>query len=346
VDEVWLGYLGTADPSYYGIAHRSIFAPASSQPAEGFAPVNPAPGWYAISATVLQGAYSSEPDILDWFRRHEPVARIGYSIFVYHVQPDPDPPAWLGTCYAPERILDDDEVAHRFGREDLRLVGFDCTQSWVHPAGDGPGWYLVPLASDGAGTLADRALRGAEVVYRERGLRDAPGYTVYRWPGGSAAAAWDLVEEASFSPALAPAQGDALTSVPAPVSLGEQAEFLGYQLSSEHPTTGDEMRVTTAWRVTAQPEDPALSLFAHLVAPAGALSVGDGLGYSAIQWVPGDVFVQRNSLPLAADAPPGRYWVQVGLYALTTGERLPVVGEAVADDRLLLGPLRVQAGDS
>jgi hypothetical protein len=62
--------------------------------------------------------------------------------------------------------------------------------------------------------------------------------------------------------------------------------------------------------------------------------------------VPGDVFVQRNSLPLAADVPPGRYWVQVGLYALTTGERLPVVGKAVAGDRLLLGPLRVQAGDS
>jgi hypothetical protein len=345
VDQVWMSYLGTADPAYYGIEHRSLFAPASSQPAEGFAPFDPAPGWYAISATVLQGAYSDEPDLLDWFRRREPEARIGYSIFVYHVPPDPDPPAWLGICYAPRRILDDEELAHRFGRGDLRLVGFDCTQTWVYPAGGGPGWYFVPLASDGPGTPAVEALADAEVVHHGRGLRELPGYTVYRYDGAFSPTARDLVAEAAFSPALAPAEGDALTTAPAPLDVGAGLQFLGYRMPQE-VAPGGALSVTTAWRVTARPEEPALSVFAHLVTPAGALSVGDGLGYSGIQWAPGDVFVQHNRLPLAADAPAGRAWAQVGLYALSTGERLPVEGGPTGADRLLLAPVRVRGGDS
>jgi hypothetical protein len=118
--------------------------------------------------------------------------------------------------------------------------------------------------------------------------------------------------------------------------------FLGYGLSSEQIAPGDEMVLTTAWQVTARPEAPPLSIFAHLVGPTGAVSVGDGLGFPAIQWVPGDVFIQRNRLLIPAEAPPGRYWVQVGLYSLATDERLPVrkASKPVAD-RLLLAPVTV-----
>lgn len=342
VDEVWLGYLGTADPDYYGIRHRSLFVRGTSILVEDFSPINPAPGWYAISATVLQGPYSSEPDLFDWFRRHEPVARIGYSIFVYRVEPDPDPPAWLGFCYAPERVMDDDDVVHRFGRDDLRVVGFDCGQTWVYPVGGGPGWYLVPLASDGPDTLAGQSMAAAEVVYRERGLRDVPGYTVYRWRGEPAPETWAPARQAWSSPLLAPGESTPPTPLPLPTDVGGQAAFLGYHLSSESVSRGDEIVLTTAWRVSAHPEDPPLSAFAHLVGPAGAVGVGDSLGFPAIQWSPGDVFIQRNWLPVTVEVPPGRYWVQVGLYSLATGERLPVLegGEPVAD-RLLLVPVTV-----
>ena len=340
VEEVWLGYLGTADPAYYGIRYRSLFAPGTSYPADDFSPVNPAPGWYAISATVLQGSYSPEPDLFDWFRRHEPAARIGYSIFVYQVAPAPDPPVWLGFCYAPERVMRDGEIVQRFGRNNLRVAGFDCGQTWVYPAGDGSGWYLVPLGSDGPGTLAELSLGDAEVVYRERGLRDVPGYTVYRWRGEPPLGALAPVREAWSSPALAPGAADPVTALRVPVDLGGQAAFLGYHLGPDPVAPGGEAVLTTAWQVTARPEAPPLSAFAHLVDPAGAVSVGDGLGFPAIQWSPGDVFIQRNRLPVPADVPPGRYWVQVGLYSLATGERLPVLegGEPVAD-RLLLAPV-------
>jgi hypothetical protein len=101
--------------------------------------------------------------------------------------------------------------------------------------------------------------------------------------------------------------------------------------------------LTTAWQVTARPEDPPLSVFAHLVGPAGAQSIGDGLGFPAIQWSPGDVFIQRNRLPVPPETPSGRYWTQVGLYSLATGERLLVLeaGESVAD-RLLLSPVTIR----
>ena len=340
IEEIWLGYLGTADPAYYGIQYRPLFAPEASQPADGVSPINPAPGWYAISATVLQGPYSLEPDILDWFRRQEPVARIGHSMFIYQVSPDPDPPAWLGICYAPEQPLSDGEIFRRFGREDLRLVGFDCGQTWVYPAGDDPGWYLVPLVNTGPGTLADQVLAGATVVFRERGLWDIPGYTVYRWRGAPELDRLAPQQDVWSSPSLAPAETDGLTALVTPLDVGGQVDFLGYALPSEPIAAGTEIALTTAWQVKARPDSYPLSLFAHLLSPAGAASVGDGLGYPAVQWVAGDVFIQRNRLPLGQDLLPGRYWTQVGLYSLATGERLPVLqaGEVVAD-RLLLSPV-------
>jgi len=362
IDDIRLGYFGTADPAYYlhraGIDYRSLFAPGTSYIAENFSPINPAPGWYAISATVLQGPFSPEPDVFDWFRRHEPVAKIGYTIFVYRVEADPGPPAWLGVCYVPEPVMDDTEIRHRFGRDDLRVVGFDCGQTWVYPAGDGPGWYLVPLVSDGPGMLAEQSLGDAEVVYRERGMRDVPGYTVYETrlrpeaqPEGFfpenlvSGEELVLVQEAWSSPALAPAEADLLTLLPVPVDLGGQVAFLGYTLSFESVPPGDEVILTTAWQVTGRPESPPLSVFAHLVGPAGAVSVGDGLGFPAIQWSPGDVFIQRNRLPISIKVAPGRYWVQAGLYSLATGERLPVLGAGGAlADRLLLAPVTVRDG--
>jgi hypothetical protein len=352
-DGIWLGYFGTADPAYYGIRYRSLFKSGSSDIVRDFAPMNPAPGWYAISATVLQGPFSPEPDVFDWFRRHEPVAKIGYSIFVYQVAPDPDPPAWLGLCYTPEQVMRDSKLLRRLGRsqDDLRLVGFDCGQTWVYPAGGGPGWYLVPAVNgsgeqiERTGSMAEEWLGKAEVVYQERGLRDEPAYTLYRWDGAVPLDRAAVSDEAWSSPVLAPGERDPVTPVAVPADLGGQASFLGYRLPLDQTVPaapGGVIALTTAWQVIEQPESPPLSAFAHVVGEGGALSVGDGLGFPAIQWLPGDVFLQRSLLAIPVDALPGRYWVQTGLYSLATGERLPVMqaGEPIAD-RLLLMPVVV-----
>lgn len=342
VEEIWLGYFGTADPSYYGLRYRPLLRPDSSGPAEGFFPLNPTPGWYAISATVLQGVYWPEPDIFDWFRRHKPVATVGYSIFVYHVEKNPVQPKWLGFCYTPEPVFDTGELLRRLGREDLRVVGFDCNQAWVYPSGEGPGWYMIPLASDGSGTLAAEMLGGAEIVYRERGLGVVPGYTLYLWQGETATHIPDLTATAWMSPVLAPNETESDSTLAVPIEVGSLISFLGYRILTTRSHPGGEVILDTLWQVREPPEDPILSVFAHLVSPTGALSVGDSLGVPAVQWQAGDLFLQRNRLHIPDDAVPGAYWVQVGLYSLKTGKRFPVYesGFPVAD-RLLLTTIDV-----
>jgi len=339
IDEPWLGYFGTGSPDYYGIRYRSIFVPGSPNFAEGFAPLNPAPGWYAISATVLQGPFSSEPDALDWFRRRKPDAMIGYSILVYRVDSDLTPPGWLGLCFGQSPAMSEEDVLRRLGREDIRVVGFDCGQSWVAPAGHAAGWYLVPPPVGGADSLTSEFLDRADLVFRGRGLRDRPAYALYRTRVPVDIGSMVLDKEMWRSETLAPAGADSLGALDAPVNLNGQIDLLGYRMSPEEPKAGEELVVTTAWKVRSRPGDFTLALFAHLVDPGRAVSVGDSLGYSAIQWLPGDVFVQQNGLKVPAGA-AGTYWIEVGIYSLASGDRLQVLegGRAVAD-RVLLGPV-------
>lgn len=342
IDDVWLAYFGSGDPGYYGIRHRSVFEPGSGRLVPEVNQANPQPGWYAISATVLQGPYSDNPDLFDWFRRHQPTAYIGYSILMYHVEPESDPPGWLGVCYAPDVSLGESELTHLLGRTDLRVVGFDCAQAWVLPAGDEPGWYLVPASRDGPTMLSGSVLAEADVAYRQRGLRGGPAFTVYKAPGGCALDETYLEGQAWTSPALAPTGDDPLSALSLPVDLGGELALLGFQLSAQGARPGETIEVTTAWRVEALPASPELSLFVHLVDSVQAVSVGDGLGFSAVQWSPGDVVVQRNRLTVPADLPGGRYWVQVGVYSLVSGVRHPVLqeGRSIAD-RVLLGAVDV-----
>ncbi len=79
---VRLAYFGAERPERYGIR---------AKPLRGCKPVS---GTLAVSASVYAGAYAAGnalkppiPGCFDWLRAHEPVARIGYSIFVYEIPP-------------------------------------------------------------------------------------------------------------------------------------------------------------------------------------------------------------------------------------------------------------------
>lgn len=84
VQKVGLAYFGTAPPAELGIDY--------DLPPVGM----PEPGWYAISVNYLQGRshamrtpdnrhYSPDFGAYQYFRSFEPDARIGYSIYVYHI---------------------------------------------------------------------------------------------------------------------------------------------------------------------------------------------------------------------------------------------------------------------
>jgi hypothetical protein len=92
VDFVSLRYWGSADPNYYGIKGVAINAHKLEESVR-------LPGYVAVSATYLQGAYalfwegplgSTNPDVCAPLRDMKPVAVIGNTLFIYWV----DKPWW------------------------------------------------------------------------------------------------------------------------------------------------------------------------------------------------------------------------------------------------------------
>lgn len=91
---VYLSYLGTSDPAYYGIKY--IFA-APVRPDLSIIPLNTAGDsgkWdrvlLAVSATNLQGAYYKDRNTFTWLKKRGPLFISGYSIFVYDLTSDGD----------------------------------------------------------------------------------------------------------------------------------------------------------------------------------------------------------------------------------------------------------------
>ena len=90
---VKLAYFGPSDPRVYGITYESL------------PPGQPTTGYIAVSVTRLTGtdlitglrepgrllgrrSRILNPDCanaFEWLRKYEPIAKIGYSIFVYHI---------------------------------------------------------------------------------------------------------------------------------------------------------------------------------------------------------------------------------------------------------------------
>lgn len=96
VEEVKLGWFGTAQPDYYGIRYEPLPGLGGvGQPQFfdawwqlPFDPVQPEPGVYAISVTSLWEfpLATADKHVYAWFRAREPAARIGYSVLVYVVR--------------------------------------------------------------------------------------------------------------------------------------------------------------------------------------------------------------------------------------------------------------------
>ncbi len=319
IERPWLSYFGGADPALYGIEYRRLPAPPPSPPTPDYHPFNPAPGVYAISASNLAGVSLDEPDAFYIFRQREPFAHVGYSIFLYRIEPTPLQGDWVGACYAPDRPYDDESIRQGFGLPDLRIAQFDCRSGWLYAEGGKPGWYLIPVDTEGP-TLAGRFLAGLEPVFRSRRTATHPPFTLFYWPGGTLA----------------------FTQADQPVNFGGVLIFLGYHLERNLVMPGETIRVDTVWRV-ASTDLRLISIMAHLMAPDGQLvSVGDGLGVTPESWAIGDVIVQTHTIQVPADAAPGLYTLQTGLYTLPEGRRFPIrEGGSAGADRLPFAQVRV-----
>lgn len=288
-------YSGPADPAYYGLPPETPAGP-DGLGASGFAPANPGPGRYAISASHLQGLLPEEA-LFDWFRRREPDGSLGYSILLYDVAA-PQPGDWIAACLAPVPLLDTAAAEALVGREGARHLVFDCAQNWPFP--EGPGWYILPRQSS-PWWIESHVPEGSLVqVYDHRATERAPDYAVYYWTGSDAAAALNFKQEDATTETGEPAT--------LPAVVGSLAALEGYKQNGAD--------WFTLWRVTDSTAEP-LSMQAHLMT-GGEPLVADSLGYPTDQWQPGDRFVQR----FAFESAPAGASLETGLYNYATLEAL------------------------
>ncbi len=308
IGRVRLSYFGRVEPDWYTIEHDPLSDPLHSSDIP-FSPLNPEPGVYAISASSLQ--LMEDPDFFDWFRRRQPTAKVGHSIFVYDVPDHPE--RWAAVCYAPIPALESDQAREALGSPDLRLTYFDCRSSWVYPAGAAPGWYVIPELTEGL-TVTPAYLDDSQISFHRRRTSQHLGLTVYQGEGAGSG----------------PARLTTLEGADVAVQFGDVARFLGYELER-----GESVTLRTYWEVLDPPDYP-LSVMAHLVDGQGAVvAVADGLGFPVTGWQAGDVFAQTHpvTLPSGGDL---TYTFNVGLYRLDTMEHIPPQG--FETDHLVLEP--------
>ena len=148
---------------------------------------------------------------------------------------------------------------------------------------------------------------------------------------------------------------------PVKANLGDRAELLGYRLVTDTSnlqsgvlTTrpNNALRLTLYWRALS-PMEISYTVFTHLLDAKGQLwAQKDNLpvrgSYPTIDWTTDEVIVDKYDIVIPPDAPPGEYVLEVGLYDVMTGQRLPVLDErgAGTDNRVLLSDqIMVSRGD-
>ena len=295
---LFISYFGPSDPSHYSLDFQPMFDEAGAP--VGFTPANPEPGRYVISVNHWQGTTEIEPDLFDWFRGKRPIDRAGYSMLVFDVESSSDG-SWIAHCFDPEPLINQPLAEILVGKESLRHLFFDCRNSWVIPE-DGrlPGWYILP--ADVTTEFLDGLFPGSfKVVYFNQNSPTYPPYAIYYWDGMDSASARILEE------AIAPEFDD--QQLDPPIRAGELAELLGGVQESG--------RWASIWQALGSTDLP-LSVKIHLLSSSPEPLVGDGLGFSPVQWSPGDIFFQ-----FIEDASSSSQAMETSLYNYATSEIVP-----------------------
>ena len=136
--------------------------------------------------------------------------------------------------------------------------------------------------------------------------------------------------------------------------LGQGITLVGYTLNAtagedlDQVKPNDNLILDLYWRVDRKLEED-YTVFVHLLGEAynpktqGPVwgqhdSQPANSGYVTTQWLVGDVIVDRHTMQVDAEAPPGPYRVEVGMYTVQDGQRLAVISSdgQLLGDRVLL----------
>lgn len=84
IEKIKLAYFGFCDPKYYSIEYEYMPSYYIPEPMNVKDDIE-LKGWFAISATMLQGVYLADHDFYKPFMDIRPVGHIGYSIYIYRL---------------------------------------------------------------------------------------------------------------------------------------------------------------------------------------------------------------------------------------------------------------------
>lgn len=123
---------------------------------------------------------------------------------------------------------------------------------------------------------------------------------------------------------------------------GDRIRLLGYTLPTAGEVQDDVLPVTLYWQALV-PLQTDYTVFIHLLAEDDEIQgQGDGppVGgfYPTSFWDPGETVEDERQVLISAQTEDGTYRLAVGLYLLSTGERMT----AADGDRVILGEVRVE----
>ncbi|MFN2285032.1 MAG: ArnT family glycosyltransferase, partial [Anaerolineae bacterium] len=124
-------------------------------------------------------------------------------------------------------------------------------------------------------------------------------------------------------------------ATPLQVTFDRDIRLVGYAVESLQTTPGGTADLTLYWQAKTRPDLP-YTVFAHLTDADGVLRTQNDSMPAANTlptscWLPGEIVADHRPIEIAADAPPGTYTAEVGLYYLPTLTRLPITDGGAGD---------------
>ncbi|MCZ7573371.1 MAG: glycosyltransferase family 39 protein [Ardenticatenaceae bacterium] len=119
-------------------------------------------------------------------------------------------------------------------------------------------------------------------------------------------------------------------STPTDAQFGPAIELVGYDLDGQQARPGGSLQLALFWHALTRPAS-RYKIFTHLVDPTGQLrgqrdlEPGEGT-LPTNGWTAGEYITTTLAIPIAADAPPGRYILRLGLYDPVSGARAEIFG--------------------
>jgi len=129
------------------------------------------------------------------------------------------------------------------------------------------------------------------------------------------------------------------------INFDDQIALVGFEFDRRVMQPGETLGLTLWWEALTVPADD-YKVFTHLVLPPEATwaqmdSRPQRGGARTDTWQPGQRIEDHYELTLPPSAPPGVYFVEIGIYDPDTNDRLPV---NFSDKGIVLGQVRVEAG--